>query len=345
MPAVGLDISDNAVRFIELIPHGTSGILKVEKSGEKKFTKSAVVSGYIYNSDEVMRMLRGLKEEYGLNFVNVSIPEEKTYLFSTQIPRLNDEEARDAIELKLEENVPISAKEAVFDYLPVERENNLPNFMNVIVSVVPEKVALAYAKVVSGAGLTPLSFEIRAQAVAKSVVSRNNKKATILVNFGEFSTSLSIISLGIVMFTSTVPVGGKTITEAIGKQFNFSGGEAETFKEKGLPPDKKKQTEFLLAVVNSLSLLKDEIGKLVIFWQTHNEKFEGKPDGKINDIILCGSNAVLPGVIEEYLSEALGMRTELANVWGNLFSFDDYIPPIKFRDSLDYAAAIGLALD
>jgi len=40
----------------------------------------------------------------------------------------------------------------------------------------------------------------------------------------------------------------------------------------------------------------------------------------------------------------LQSKVEVGNVWRNTFSFEEYIPPILFDESLDYAAAVGLAL-
>jgi hypothetical protein len=38
------------------------------------------------------------------------------------------------------------------------------------------------------------------------------------------------------------------------------------------------------------------------------------------------------------------MPVELANVWVNVLSFDNEIPPIEYLDSLNYATVVGLAL-
>jgi hypothetical protein len=48
--------------------------------------------------------------------------------------------------------------------------------------------------------------------------------------------------------------------------------------------------------------------------------------------------------VDEYVYGITGIRTEVADVWQNVFSFDDYIPPINKTDSLDFVVAIGLAI-
>ena len=64
---------------------------------------------------------------------------------------------------------------------------------------------------------------------------------------------------------------------------------------------------------------------------------------KINSIILCGGSSNLKG-LPSYFSETLGVPCVRGNVWENVFSLKDTVPPIDRRHSLGYATAIGLGL-
>ena len=105
---------------------------------------------------------------------------------------------------------------------------------------------------------------------------------------------------------------------------------------------KKEESELFFSLANTLSVLKDEIEKLVSYWQTHLERYSNVRQ-KITRVVLCGSESGLQG-FPEYLEANLGMPVELGNVWSNVFSFDSYIPPISRKDSLAYATVIGLLL-
>lgn len=104
-------------------------------------------------------------------------------------------------------------------------------------------------------------------------------------------------------------------------------------------------TVLMSSVVNkgvtpkNFSVLKNEINKDYIDWHSRKEN-SGK---KIEKIILCGAAAAVPG-LADYLASNLKIKTELANVWGNINSFDNYIPPLTFKESLGYATVLGLAL-
>jgi Tfp pilus assembly PilM family ATPase len=56
-----------------------------------------------------------------------------------------------------------------------------------------------------------------------------------------------------------------------------------------------------------------------------------------------GGSANLKG-LADYIAGRAQAPCERGNVWRNVASFDEYIPPIDKRRSLQYATAIGLAL-
>ena len=100
--------------------------------------------------------------------------------------------------------------------------------------------------------------------------------------------------------------------------------------------------QLFYSVINPISALKDEINRILLYWKTHKDK-QGSISAPVSSIILCGSNSNMPAM-DEYLSLSLKLPTHSAEVWKNALDLDDYIPPITHAQSLDYAAAVGLAL-
>ncbi len=341
MPAVGLGISDTAVSALELV--GRQGSFAVGRSGRRMLPPGSITGGSVNNREAVVEELRTLKETLKLDFVNASLSEEKAYLFKAKIPRVSGDEIRGTIEFKLEENVPIPANEAIFDYTVIgkvghEKEDHL----DVAVTVLPQKVVETYTGILGAAGLIPLSFETEAQAISRSVIGSGDRNTYMIVNFGEAKTGLFIVSDEVVHFTSTVAIGGAHITEAIGKFLSVSKEEAEVIKREHAASSEKKNTDLFLSLMNTLSALKDEIRKLSTYWHTHQDT-PGALGASIYKVILCGRDASLTG-LADYLALALECPVEVGNVWHNTFSLEEYIPTITFDESLDYAAAVGLAL-
>lgn len=339
MTASGVDISDTAIRFINF------GIKKgkrfVKSYGEKLLPIGTMSGGYINNSDTIIKILSDIKRETGISFANVSLPEEKAYLFKMQVPKLPDIELRDAVGFRLEENVPISAKEAIYDFTILSGDKKDTSHYDVIVSVIPLKVSEAYSRVFKQAGITPLTFEISSQAISRAVVSPKLPGSYLIINLGDTKTGLAIVNQGIVFFTSTVPVGGEALDRVIAKAFNTPIRNVPDIKS-DIMVNGKQDMKLFLEVMDAAGPLKEEVMKLSAYWKTHSVSVLHAPSG-IDKIILCGKDTALPSV-DEYVCAATGIKTEIANVWQNIFSFDDYIPPISYEKSLDYAAAIGLAM-
>jgi Tfp pilus assembly PilM family ATPase len=164
----------------------------------------------------------------------------------------------------------------------------------------------------------------------------------MMVNVDETRTTLSIVSRGVVQFSLMVPIGGDALTGALEKHFSVNNAEAKKIKEERGFVRTRGNTELFLSLMDTVSVIKDQISKLFAYWQTRHSS-SGLDSEKIEKIILCGRDANLVG-FDEYLSVAMKIPVEIGNVWQNAFSFEDYVPNISFLDSLDYGSAIGLAL-
>lgn len=339
MPAVGIDISDTAVRHI--VFGYKNGQRYVKSFGEEKVPEGAISSGYINKPGEVTKILSAVKEKTGRSFVNASLPEEKAYLFEMQVPKLPDNELYEAVGFRLEENVPIPAKEAIYDFTILDYGKSESDHLDIIVSVIPAKVSETYAKVFEDAGLMPLSFEISGQAIGRAVIDPKMTGSFLIMNFGETKTGFSIVSHGIVFFTSTLPFGSLALDEVTAKVYGVPISDVSGIKSEMIKSGKQDMKLFL-EIMRSTDPIKEEIKKLSAYWRAQSVKVIHKPSN-IDKIILSGRDAAIPSV-DEYVHSVTGIPAEVANVWQNVFSFEDYTPPISYADSLNYAGAIGLAV-
>lgn len=342
MPAAGLDVSDHSMKFVEF--EGPPGRKRVSRFGTKSIPDGVIVGGTIARREALVDALAELREEHGLRFVRASLPEEPAYIFTTQVPDVRHEEVRSLLQFKLEENVPISPAEAVIDFDVLPRGmggGELP----VTVSVFPEKLAQDYTDLLKNAQLMPLSLEIEAQAIARAVVPNDFEETCIVVDIGRTRSGVSIVSNGLVRFTTTIDVGGDVLGGTIQKELpNLSPEEVVRLKnQEGLH---YKGNEAVATVFRNFArALRNEIERYYIYWHTHLKEKESKflQHPSISRVFLTGGNANVAG-LEDFLSHELFLSVERANVWVNVSPFDDHVPPVSFEESLGYASAIGLAL-
>lgn len=335
MPTIGLSIGTHNVRVLEL--DEKKQWFEIKRYGELRFPDETISSGVIINKKAFSDTLRKLKDKYKFKYVKATLPEEKAYLFNTEIPYTEDTNIRESVEFKIEENVPIPANEAVFDCMPLDSEKEALNngVMRVSVSVLPRDVVETYIEAIKDAGILPVAFAIESHAIAKAVVKEGDSRSYFILSMGKTKTGLYVVSDGVVQFTSTLSVGSDDIVSAL----ELKKGRDSAQKRVG----SLKPSSSQLSIVSDL---REEIKKVYTYWITGGAGLGIKNNThprKIEKMIICGRGANDQGVVE-YVSASLPISSSIANVWVNVFSLDNYIPEITFSESLSYVAAVGLAL-
>ena len=337
MPGTGIDISDHSIKIVDL--KKGEGALVLSRHAEKKIPHGIIEGGKIKDEKKLRETLTMLAKEFSLGFVRVSLPEEQVYSFNMHLTKVPPGEIRSAIELQLEEHIPIAARDAIFDYdLIAEHKDSY----DLQVSAASRAVVESYFSIFRASGLSPVSFELEADSIARVIIPRGDRGTYMVVDFGESRTGIFIVSDGVVRFTSTFDIGGFTLTKMIEKSFNVDFAQAEEMKTKNGLRRSPENRELFAVLLNSVSVLRDEINKQFVYWHTHKDE-DGQDRKKIEKIILCGGNSNLFG-LSDYLSMSIKTRVEFANVWVNVNSFERYLPDILAREASGYATALGLAL-
>ena len=339
MPFVAFDIGDRFVRFVELKRNGN--FFTLGKIGEKIIPEGVFSGGDILKKQELISILSGIRKENDFDLVKVSIPEEKSYIFITEVPKIDPKEIRQMLEFRLEENVPLKVEEAVFDY-SIIAEEELSNSLKLNVSVIPKQVINSYMEVFQSAGFSPISF--KAESRAGAICASNSETAgnVLIINIKDSSTILSMTVNGTVWFTSTISIGKNSVIDILKKIPMIKQSSEYKISENVFFPDEIKNAETFNSLMNIFSIIRDSVEKFVEFWQNQCDKLSIK-NCKIDKVVLCGSISAIPG-FSRYISSSLEENTEIINVWKNIFDLENFIPPVKFTDSLDFSAVLGVAL-
>lgn len=251
-----------------------------------------------------------LRDKYKMKFVNVSLPEIKTYIFKTTLPKEANIKIRHAIKFKLEENVPLPPEDVIFHYSIMNQDTRgLNDDFEVTVAALPKSVLDIYTEFLHSLNLFPITFESENHALARAVINENDSDSYLLIHLGIAKINLSIIEKNVVQYTSSIPIGGEAVVADLNS----------------------KESQ----------MLKENINKLLIYW------FTNEHDSTQNEKIQL---AIVTGEIDNYgdlvnfLERHLRLSVQVADVWSNCFSLDKYIPEMSKTDSLRYGVAVGLAL-
>ncbi len=208
MKHAGLDISDDAISCIEYSSHAPN--LRIHKYSSIDLPESVIDSGEIKNDKLLIENLAKMDKSLSLNYVKVSVPEEKSYLFQTDITTTDPVAIAQNIEFKLEENVPLPVSEAVFyfDILPMSVTGGK---LRASVSVVPKVYIEKIITMLRTAGLSPIAFEVVPKSIARAVLSKSIEDSVMVVNIMNKKTGIYIVCGGVVCFSSTVSWGNVSV--------------------------------------------------------------------------------------------------------------------------------------
>ena len=341
LPVAGIEICNKSIKYIEFF--NKKGFFSVKKFGEVFLPPNIVKDGSVINRNALVKALTEVKNNISSDFVKLSIPEEQTYIFNVKLPKEAKTNVKEALEFKIEENVPLKLEESSFEFEIVEDKASSQD-VTLNVSVIPQKIISDYTNIFDQVGIYPISFETESKMVASSVVLRGEKKSSIIVNIKDDSTVLIAVINGFVRLTSIISVGESTIRENLLKTGLFSDELVNgKFFENDFSFETTYTKESYSSLVNIFSIFKDEIEK---FNEYVIEKFpntETPTKKNINKIILCGKSSTLPG-LAKHINQNIHAEIILANAFSNVFDVGKDVSSLKFSDSLSFVTPIGLVI-
>ena len=165
--------------------------------------------------------------------------------------------------------------------------------------------------------------------------------AVMLVDFGKTRTGVGIVHRGVLMYTSTIDIGGAQMSTAMRTFLGNDVPEKELTRLKntyGLKDAGKKDSIHHM-ISPTITALANELSARMQYWNSRSDDTERS----IEEVVLCGGSANLAG-LSAYLREELEIPVRRAQVWQNAFSLESYVPEITRPYSYGYATAVGLAL-
>lgn len=337
-PICALDISDRSYKYLSLKSQRNGFV--VSRFGEGTLPPGIVENGEIKNADILISTLRSFFIRDNIEFVCVSLPEEKGFLKSLQMPlTMREDEISSSLALQIEEHVPLPASEVVFDYILVGKDDD---HFDVVLRAFPRTIVNSYLDVITRAGALPVLVEPELSATVRSIVSPSYAGTGMLIDWGQTRTSFAIFRRGAVRFAATVPIAGSAITEIVAKQLNISVEKAHRVKQENkkiaITKDPSLLDKVMQAVMPVIRALREETERYMLYWQ-------GRSDlGSLPErIYLTGGDSNMPG-LSEYFAAELGVATIVANPWENISFPPFYIPGLSRRDSLRFVSTIGMSL-
>lgn len=350
LPTAGLDISDVAAKYLAFDPRRIRGGHRLTTFGEFQIPEGLIVNGEIQKEEELIHVFSAWRAQEeripASTFFVVSLPEEKSFLRVIQLPQMKEEEVQHAIRWEIEANIPLAFDELIYDsevIMPLDPAKQADH-LDVVVTAFPRPLIEQYVRVLSRAGLPLAALELESQAIARSVVPDFRESSSrIIADIGRTRTSLIVCIGGVILFTTTIKLGGQLFEEHLAKAFHISQEDVRLMKMRIGLDRKERDGAVFDALLPIMAVLADEVRRVVGYYHRHAEHMHGAPE-TIESIMLAGGDANLSG-LETYLSSALQIRCFLADSLAGAYPGHALmIPPLRKNEALAFATTIGLAL-
>lgn len=210
----GIVVTNAHIKYAELKHNAFGKGFQPVHFGKKRHQEGTIEQGVIKNIASLSQSLKEISSEYGISYARATLPDEKSYIFTAVIDSVADRDLPDAAAFIIEEHVPVSLAESVFDFEVVGR-NPAEGKIKIAVSVVPKNIVESYTAAFEAAGITIISFDIESQAVARAAVSRGDSRAHLVIKISGNKSAFYVVEDEVVQFSSIYAHGVNSGVEGV----------------------------------------------------------------------------------------------------------------------------------
>lgn len=345
---IGIDIGTSSIKVVEL--SSWAGRNKLENYGEisasvvyKKQFRTFKKSTLLLSNKDVSRAIKAIIEEAGIKSREVafSIPDFSSFFTTFNLPPMSKEEIPHAVKTEARRHIPLPLGEVTIDWQTLD---NLPGLeekkVNILLVAVPNEIIHQYQRIATSLDLELSALEAEVFALKRALVEKDEKRAVALVDIGARSTSCSIINNRTLKISRSFDISGDNFTERIARGLSVEYDRAEKLKSKygilsspGEMVENNNVREILLPLID---LIINETERMLKGFHSQEKK-------EVKRIIVCGGNALLPGMLAYFQDYFKEVEVEVANPFSQI-----YFPPILENTLKEmgpsYAIAAGVAL-
>jgi type IV pilus assembly protein PilM len=334
-PIIGLDISNTGIKIMAIdtkrwLVQGYGSVdlepIKVKESLEGDST---------YLAENIQALLKDkVVGNLSSNHVVIGVPTARSFSRTFTLPATAEKTLKDAVEVEVDQYIPIPASSLYIDYEIIERTKK---DITVLMSAMSRVIVDNCVSAAQSAGLIATLVEPGMSAVGRLLTAtEDGHLPSIIVDIGPASTDIAILEGGSIRVTGGIAIGGNTFTLDIAKKLNVALENAHQLKVLNGLSAGPRQEKISAALKPSLERIITETRKVMRYY---NERLSD--DGrKLEQLLVVGSGSNMPG-IGEYFTDSLVMPARVASPWQKL-DFGKLPEPAKqFRPR--YITVAGLA--
>jgi type IV pilus assembly protein PilM len=332
---VGLDIGSSSIKVVEIARERSGD--QLVNYGISEPLSEAIVDGEIMDRQMVHEAIENLIESRQIRNRQVvtAVSGRAVIVKKILMDRLNEEDAKEAIQWEAEQHVPYDINDVSLDFQIINPDVDQKK-MQVLLVAAKKEMVVNHAEIIREAGLTPTIIDVDSFAIQNAVEANyefTTGETVALLNIGAEITNLNIVRDQVPHFTKDLSVGSNTFVEGIQRRHNVSQVEAlSALRGGGGTID---AAAIVQATCEDLSV---QIDRAISFLKS------GGDADRIDRILVSGGSARVPGLVE-FLSARHHVPVQIVNPIQRL----SYDPGLFGGDLPEHVApvltvAVGLAL-
>src|SRR5688572_28483851 len=190
-PLVGVDVSTTGIKIMAIDTHKMRvlGYGSIDLDPQK--TQTSLMKGDDFLGSAIKQLLQTkITGKLPSNHVAVSIPTSRTYSRTFQLPLDAEANLDEALQLEVEQYVPIATSELYTDYQIIERGKDS---ITVLLSAVPKKIVDSIQHACQIADLQPVLIEPGISAAARLIRhTEDGHLPTVIIDIGAATSDIAL---------------------------------------------------------------------------------------------------------------------------------------------------------
>ena len=342
--ALGLDISTGSIKVAEINITRSEPVLT--NIAIIMLPEGVVREGEIDDPEMLAGYLKELwkQNKIGRKKVIVGVANQKVIVRPMDLPYMPEDELESAVKYQVQEFIPIPIDDAIVGYEVVDEymTGEEERMQTVLLAAAHREMIQSFMDAVGGAGLHPVAVELKAFAIARSLIKKEYQfleeegeapGSICLINIGAGICNICVVKEGTPRFVRMLMRGGDFFTRLLCEHQDLSPAEAEEIKR-----GRSSDAEANALLQGEIKAFVGEIRRSLEYYISQTQERD------LNKVILSGSGSKMINLPLE-LNGGLRLPIEIGHPLQNVqLGKLSYSPEELAELEASIAVCVGLAL-
>lgn len=335
MDFFGLDMGTTAMRAVQL--KGSGPVKTLRAYGQVAADGQSFASDSNLDRAKMVPIIKQLLKQSGITSKNVAVnlPSDRVFTAVIDMDKMAPEELDKTMRYQADALIPTPLAESKVDWVVLGDSPKDSKKQEVLVSSVPNTVAVARLELLEAAGLNVIAIEPDSTALARSTLAYDSTAPQMALDMGNVTTDLLVAIGGVPRLSRALPFGSQSFIQAVKAALSADDAQAQQYIYKfGLSKD-KLDGQVYNALISNVEGLMSEIDKSIKFFQARYN------NAALDRIVVTGSASVIPE-FPLYIANRFNINVEIGNAWRNI-NYPASLQNELVAISNHFAVATGLA--